>query len=360
MLNRKIMHIGKLILINFLVLLLLFLGIEGLVRIFIPEITTQEQDARMFQPGKFRTTYGLKPNITATSFGAQVVTDYRGFRIDPTLPVSPSKPNIIFLGDSVAMGVGVEASLGFPYLLARKLTNYNIINASVTGYSLRDYINVLESFPHILNIEGVVICFCLNDIINISQLNIVSSINKDHNYIDEQYNYEARYPNIFIRYLKIFNDRYFNFNNLLKSHFYFYHLIKRITSDSSKNYFIADLAYYNKPDAKSIITSDFKELRDIALSKGKWVLVIILPYEYQLRENNDGNLLPQKTLLSIAKEENIPIIDLYGSLSDYLINYKLKSNFLYLYNDPMHFSKNGHKILSDLIYQQLTSQRLAE
>ena len=360
MLNKKLRPVVKLVIVNLMVLLILILGIEGVVRIFIPKITIQGQDARMFQPGKFGTTYGLKPNITGTSFGARVVTDYQGFRIDPTLPVSPSKPNIIFLGDSVAMGVGVEAPSVFPYLLARKLRNYNIINAAVTGYSLKDYANVLESLPPTLNIEGSVICFCLNDIINFSQVNIVSSVNKDDNSIDKQYNYKDRYPNIFIRYLRLFNDRYFNFNKFLKSRFYFYQLVKAMTSDSSKNYFLADLDYYNKPDAVNIITSDFKHLRDIALRRGKWFVVIILPYEYQLRENNDNNLLPQKILLSITKNENIPMVDLYGSLYKYLLNHKLKSDYLYLFNDPMHLSNNGHKIISDLIYQQLIARHLID
>ena len=40
------------------------------------------------------------------------------------------------------------------------------------------------------------------------------------------------------------------------------------------------------------------------------------------------------------------MVNLYGSLNKHLLKYKLKSNDLYLYNDPMHFSKNGHKILS--------------
>ena len=44
--------------------------------------------------------------------------------------------------------------------------------------------------------------------------------------------------------------------------------------DSSKDYFMADLAYYKKPEVISNVTSDFQRLRDIALRRSKWFIVI--------------------------------------------------------------------------------------
>ena len=66
-----------------------------------------------------------------------------------------------------------------------------------------------------------------------------------------------------------------------------------------------------------------------------------------MRENYIKFNYPQKLLLKKLSESNISVIDIGERLS----NYKYNSKSLYLYEDGIHFSKKGHKLLADIIEQ---------
>ena len=57
--------------------------------------------------------------------------------VAPGAPVAPSKPRIVFLGDSLTAGLGLSSDQSFPSLIGQKLKekglDYEVINAGVSG-----------------------------------------------------------------------------------------------------------------------------------------------------------------------------------------------------------------------------------
>jgi len=80
--------------------------------------------------------------------------------------------------------------------------------------------------------------------------------------------------------------------------------------------------------------------------------LLLLPYEYQLRELKENNLYPQNIIREYLKENDVDFIDVYEYFSRYLKEENMKSTSLYLFNDPMHFSQLGHKIVYEAIIKK--------
>jgi hypothetical protein len=81
----------------------------------------------------------LQPNRTITNhsweFKHTVTTNSKGLRDNETpYARNPSVGRILLLGDSFAMGDGVELSLGFADVLEHLLPNTEVVNMSVSGY----------------------------------------------------------------------------------------------------------------------------------------------------------------------------------------------------------------------------------
>lgn len=338
---QKLLAAGKIILVNLVIVLLLVLSVEGLVRWVFPEIIDMGEDAQLFQMNKFGKTYGYKANVRGISFGVPVVTDDRGFRIDPTQPPKKKKKNILLVGDSVSAGIGVDAAAAYPYVLDRKLSNHNIINASVSGYSFHDYVNVISALSREINLEGVIIGVCLNDFDIASQQNIVALARKK--YI---------YPGKILGTLRYISDNYIDFNAILRRYSRSYLLIKSLAADTSKNHFLAEKAIYERPLHFQQVADALKLLCNVTGNNG-WVLLYILPFEYQLRAGSEDNLLPQKLIIKAAHDNNLMVSDPYPKIRQYLSGKQLPANSLYVYDDPCHFSLAGHKLIADLLYQEL-------
>lgn len=147
-----------------------------------------------------------------------------------------------------------------------------ILNASVTGYNLADYANVLETILPAQPVEGVILDLCLNDVIGASQANILTVLSKqtDHRPTQDQASQTGqqakqqqeqdkvqllaqpgpievskdRYPNPIVRTIRYINDNYFNFNEALKRYSRTYLWLKSLATDTSRDYFQADALAY--------------------------------------------------------------------------------------------------------------------
>jgi lysophospholipase L1-like esterase len=81
--------------------------------------------------------------------------------------------------------------------------------------------------------------------------------------------------------------------------------------------------------------------------------VILFPYEYQLREGSQDILFPQKILKKYFDLYNISYIDTYDALNKYIRDMNLKPKDLFLFNDPIHLSENGHKIVAEILNNEI-------
>lgn len=350
---KKLLKFFKIFIINIIIFIIIIFFIEGIIRWSHPEINSVGEDSKLIDYNKYSTTYGYKPFAKGSSFGSKIMTDKSGFRVSSNLPYNNLYKNILILGDSVTMGVGVDADNTFTSILFKKNNNINIINGSVTGYSFFDYINVL---PKIINDSyiGVILCLCLNDFDKISQKNIIAK--RDEGIENDNLH---RYPNFIVRTLRVINDNYFNFNDYLRCNFRTYLWIKSLLIDSSKEHFLADLERYKKRKRMlELIRDQFKQMIKITNETNKWFIVFILPYEYQLRSKDKSYLLPQEMILRATAGLNLDIVDLYEPMINIILKDKIRSRKLYLFNDPCHFSDEGHRIVAEIISSEIARRKL--
>jgi lysophospholipase L1-like esterase len=340
---------------NLLVFFILILLIEGGIRLVYPEILPQNLDPNLFEPFKYRETYGYKSNSRGNEFGATYVTDHRGFRIDEKSPQSKiniQSKTILVLGDSVSVGIGVKAEDGYPYLLENKLPAQHVFNASVTGYGISDYVAALHGTISEVQPEEVLIGFCLNDTSITSQANILALIQRRKEGT-ESIPDEKRYPNPLVRWLRYINDNYFNFNDALKKYSRTYLLLKSLATDSARDYFTADEAIYKDPRTLDFLTIEFSRLKELVHGHHASLVIFVFPYEYQLRSPTEETQFPQKIVREAGLRAGIKVFDLYGELLDYLRAHRAPAKSIYLFNDPMHFNSRGHQVLADLMYAKL-------
>lgn len=331
------------------VLVALMIG-ELLTRLFFSEINLQGTSRKLFVAHAFGDSYGNVKNGKAISFGTEVFTDNYGFRINPNYQNNhqniENMRSIILIGDSVTFGVGIKAEHLFPELLKQGLNQYRVFNTAVTGYSLEDYQNVVNLFvlpnKKRFNIQHVILGFCLNDTIEASKRNI--------RILPAQEDWNLRYSFIG-RLLKHINE-YFNFNNYLKSHSKLYLLVKSVAGDTSKGYFHADTAPYNDKEYVHLRLKLIYNIKKTLEKNNISFTLLLLPYEYQLRELKENNLYPQNIIREYLKGNDINFIDVYEYFSRYLKEENMKSTSFYLFNDPMHFSQLGHKIVYEAIIKE--------
>lgn len=254
-----------------------------------------------------------------------------------------------------------------------------ILNASVTGYNLADYANVLETILPAQPVEEIILGPCLNDVIGASQDNILTVLSKQadnpppHGQTSdsgEQAKHrrgeaqppalpgpievsKERYPNPIVRTIRYLNDNYMNFNETLKRDSRTYLWLKSLATDTSRGYFQADALAYRDDATLAIAAQALARVKPMADQHGAWLVAFLLPYEYQLRHPTPEKLFPQQQLLNAARQAGIPTYDLLDDLWQALDHQEGASTKLYLFNDPMHFSPKGHRLVANLIRKKL-------
>lgn len=289
--------------------LLLLVVMELSVRAIFPQINYQGNQASLFVENRFNQTMGLAPNSSGEAFGKEVHIDKYGFRKMNT-PTIYDK-SWLLLGDSVTFGVGIDTELIFPQLIQNQIRNVKIWNTAVMGYSALNYLDVIEDFLRERNdIEKVVLFFCLNDVYGNFSLNSTGASAKD------------------------------NVLSFLRANSKLFLLIKKIFFDRSKAYALYDIGLYK--DDNQDLDNHLNAIVKIKAALDKSIidfLVVILPYEYQLRV--EGLKAPQALLNSFLAKHNIETLDLYEDFSSF------NSEDYYLYGDPMHLSYVGHAIVAN-------------
>ncbi|MEE9166404.1 MAG: SGNH/GDSL hydrolase family protein [Candidatus Neomarinimicrobiota bacterium] len=310
---------------NIIAILLLFILSEGAVRIFKSEIQIQGTTQNLIADRVYFQSRGLRPFGNGMSNGVRVNVDQYGFR-KYSRSIDRSKKSWLFIGDSVTMGIGVEADSTYPGIIQDHVDSINILNPSVIGHDIEDYENVFEYFvlenENEFNISRVTIFWSLND--------IYSSIED----IDT--------PGGKVRY--IFSD----FLRYLRYHSKLYYFLKTVIFDRPKDYYLYDQSFYKadnilfKDAIKQInMISKNCRMRDIRFG------IVLLPYEYQMRKESEPYRFPQRLMMRSLRESNINV---YSILDE---TYNKDSKELYLYGDGIHFSKVGHKYIARYLVEKM-------
>jgi hypothetical protein len=319
---------SKLILFNISGIIFLCLLLEFAIRIFVPQIRLAGTSKNLIADSLYNDSPGINSNTSGYSGGVLKKTNqYHSWNYFK--PVSTYRKKILFLGDSVTMGICVENDSTFAGILNNELDSTDIINPSLIGYSSKDYYNVfnyfIKKYPAGINFSTVAIFWTLNDIYS--------------NYPD---NKSPQYSsNSFLNYIIDF----------LRNNSKAYIFLKNLFSDRALAYYQYDSGFYtlqNQQFKNSV--NNLKHILSICDSLKINFILVLLPYEYQVRKFNQKNIFePQNTLKISLVHNKVKLIDLREAYK-----YKTKnSDRFYLYGDGIHFNERGNRLIAEYLRNRL-------
>ena len=308
----------RLITVNVLVTMALLTTIELIVRAAIPEISALGTSKHLVADSVFGEIHGPTPMATGVSNGVAFSVDHRGFwQYSDTAPSAHSA--WLLIGDSVTMGMGVRPDYTLGGLLARRLSSdVEILNPSLIGYSSTHYRKLVRHFlsspPRDERIRRITIMWCLNDAYRGSQVKV-----------------EGERTGALL-------EPWLNF---LRRNVRTYQWLKATFTDRPKRYFLHDSRLYEGATLQSAV-ADLKAIAEACKQSGVACDVVLLPYEYQIRERITE---PQRTFADLLADTTLLVYDPLPWLMERVDD----SRTLYLYGDGIHFSEHGHRLLADYL-----------
>lgn len=301
----KKVYYPLLIFFSLLSFIIILLVAELCVRIFLGDkINLQYNSANLFEENVYDNTFGWRADATGISCDKPVkINSYRlrGSEIN----LNAENEKWLLLGDSVLFGMGVEDSLTIAGRLRKAFPDVIILNSGVIGYNSFSYVDVFNYWNKKTKISRVFLFYTINDVLQ---------------------DYETQR-------ISFFHD----ICGFLRGRSKLYIFIKNIISDRSKVYFTNDSGYYR--EGNKLVQEALNNIEKIwgeCKKNNIEFKIILLPYEYQLRETTNEIWTPQKLLIKHFNERRIPFLFI-NDLGN------VNSRSLYLFADGIHFSAEGHK-----------------
>lgn len=312
------------VLYNIIVVIFLLLLLEIAVRIFVPRINFSGTNSHLIIDSLYNDSPGIRADTKGFSGGVIKRSDsYNSWKYLKSVDKETHK--LLFLGDSVTMGIGVENDSTYAGILNNGIDSINIINPSLIGYSSKDYLNVFNHFViknnFNLNFSSVIMFWTLNDIYS----NYPDNISPDFSS----------------------NGLVNGIVNFLRKNSKAYHFLKNLFSDRSRVYYDYDKQFYT--DSNPLLLRSIKNIDRIFSVCDSLEInfqLILLPYEFQIRNfNKSGIFNPQEILKAKLKKANMIIID----LKEVFRNDSEQSSDYYLYGDGIHFNNKGNALIADYL-----------
>lgn len=319
----------------FMVFLVLLAG-EAYCR-FFTRIDFLENSKELFTPNRYGRSWGNTPNLEGIASGQVFHIDADGFRADPAfIPTAPADaPAVLVVGDSVSFGVGLKDDETVTAHLRTAIPDQRFYDSSTIGYFTFDYKNVVDVLvKQKPDIKTVVLFYCLNDIDDKSAINIKLQTNSDVIPVEEA----KTFPQLI--------------NQFLRTRSKLYLWIKKELQDTQYTHLKMDAANYRDDTNVSFGLHYIADIQKTLDEAGVKLKVFVLPYEAQLRPGAPEDLLmPQRKVSDYLRSNNI---DYYDTTQDF--RNAGPSENLYLFDDPMHFSAEGQKVLADVVKRNLAER----
>ncbi len=323
----------KIILFNIIIISIVTIILEIFLRLFL-DTTPQGVSRGIIDIESSNPNFNYVNIENGRVFGARVFTDENGFRISKGELNNFDNLNTYFIGGSVTFGNGIEQSKTFTGILNNKFKKINVHNASVIGSDIKNNYFILKNKVKMDKIDKIFISFSLDDLDGVPK-NLESNLSPNNQ------------NSIFHKLKK--NTILVKINNFIRSKSVIYVWTKGVVFNSEKKYYEFSLnAFKNKDNLKYL--EKYLDLIKI-LSKNNFnkVNFILLPYTYQLKDNNCKNKdLAEKLIEKNLKKRGFK----YIVVKDYLCQDKNKKK-IFLKHDPAHLSKYGHKALSKILYDYM-------
>lgn len=352
----KLLRIGRLLLGNLLVFLLLFAAAELAIRVH------HDGFAVTFEAMMHRKAPSSNP-------GTRWVIDDEelGYRQNPAMeginersvvhgeiavPKPPGLYRVLYLGDSVAAASKAkprENFVSFTRDFLETQGNYEVINAAVPGYTSYQEVLFYKRYLADTNPDLVVSVYCLND---------------NHRFL---HRFDQKGRMLLTDEAKASLQVHSPTGNYIVSRSYFLTSLrmrllslKKQTAGAHHAFEWEDSIAFNnawKDETWPNYESDLCMLKELVESGGGKLAIIIVPYEPQILHRNDKEhaeyvLKPQRKLIELCKKYQVPYLDLYQT---FCAQYSEKRT---LYLDGVHLNPAGHRIAADQIDQFLMAERL--
>lgn len=291
----------------------LLIGIEFIIRLSIPSITPLGTSEHLIADSVFGAVRGPRPRASGLSNGARFRADSRGFWRYSGGSGS-ARPKWLLIGDSVTMGIGVPPDSTFAGILARRLSGrFEILNPSMIGYASHHYRALVHHFletghPGIDDIHRLTLFWCINDPFRGQS-------------ISEPKGGLRRTAEPLLAFAR--------------RHFYTYQWLKATFFDRPKRYYLHDAQLY-QGQALDDAVSDLEEIARLCERSKITCEVVLLPYEYQLRERL---MHPQNVLASRLADLPLHVYD----ATTWMWDETRDPSAFFLYGDGIHLSKEGHR-----------------
>ena len=309
---------------------------ELAVRVF-SDVDLLGNSRNLFVANAYGTSNGNAPNAQASSFGQDVYTDAHGFRVPKGgVPGDADKRvALLILGDSVGFGPAVEDDETFAGILRKRFPDVRVYNSSVIGYSTGDYRNVVDAFvPEHPEVKAVALVYCLNDV------SITSAQNIDR-YLRDQQQPAPQNLTETLRSFTLLSD----LNDYLRSRSKLYLFIRHRLLGTQLRDWKAALGLYGPERAADVEKSarDIGALARALEARGIPLVVVLSPFEYQLREPGDPETqIPQRVMGELLTKEGVEFVDARPWFDE-----GVPSTDYFLGYDPMHFSALGHRVIAE-------------
>ena len=299
---------------------ILLFTMELAVRFFVRGMTASGTSKAIIADSLYYSTHGLKPSSSGVTNGAPVEVDRFGFRRN-SIAADTSKPSWLLLGDSVTFGIGVAGDSTFAGILQSKMDSINVLNPSASGNNLNSYWDVFRCFVfdkrHNFTIYRVSVFWCLNDVYaNVPDFEVPGG--KLHS---------------------MFSDGL----TFVRVQSRLYHFLKTLFFDRPRSYFLFDKSFYRsqQPGFLSAVET-IAGMNRLCRERNIAFEVVLLPYEYQLRE---ADFAPQRLLRRMLREQKVRVLDPFEEVS----GKNPQSKPYFLYGDGIHLSNRGHRSIADFL-----------
>ncbi len=323
----------KVILINIIFIVSIFLLIEFSIRIFSNITVHGIADGIINQSTKPKFNY---PNISGRKvFGKKVYTDEKGFRVvkKNQRKINDKLDKVYFIGGSVTFGSGVNQEETFSGIFGEKNKNINVYNASVIGSNLSNNLNILEEKVNPKNLNKVFINLSLDDIID--NQNLID----DGNLLTNN--------STFIKILKE-NIIIQKANSFVRAKSVTWVWLKGAFLNSVERYYNYSLDSFRDKKNLLYLDKNLSLISNFNQTFNNKIVILIIPYSQQIKnENCNKEDLAEIEMKKSLKNNNLDFI----AVKNIFCATKNKDK-IFLKHDPSHLSPYGHKTLAKFLIKE--------
>ncbi|HOJ86981.1 MAG TPA: GDSL-type esterase/lipase family protein [Elusimicrobiales bacterium] len=299
-----------------------------------------------------------KTNLNTIFESVVLKTNSFGFRNDEIS--LKTKKRIIIMGASPSFGWGVAEEKTYPYLISKKLKGYEVINASVIGYSSYQGRILFETVIKDMSPDIIIFAYGVNDPDRYRFFRNEDKSDKDLKPLKsyDLYFSEILRKSYFLKKLYLFLAD----NGILKPEIHFRRRVEPSDYIENIKYFKDEC--HNKGIKLILLTSPFlippnyekyskcleKEIKKCVQNETGGNYDFKKIQEAQLSQIYKDITEYNSDLLDYAKKEKISNIDLFKIFES------RKDLFLKPDKDMVHFSEKGHKKIAEIIIKEITKK----